>query len=88
MCSCFAMNTRPPNVSIEWLELMLRTWKVPLSNLGLGQAILMGFVVFLSSSTQMLGWYLKIGRDSFVPHPFQFVSCIHPVIRRYIASAM
>jgi hypothetical protein len=43
--------------------------------------ILTFFVVFLSHSRKVLGWYLKLGRDRFPP-PFFSVNC-SPVILPY-----
>jgi hypothetical protein len=42
------------------------------------------FMVFLSPSRQMLGQYLKLGHDRFLPHPFQFIVHYLPLIRRCI----
>jgi hypothetical protein len=41
-------------------------------------------VVFLSPSRQMPGYYLKLGHDRFLPHPFQFIVHYHPLIRRCV----
>jgi hypothetical protein len=44
-----------PNVSAEWIALMLCAWVVPGSNLGRRPAILRFFVVFLNTARQMPG---------------------------------
>jgi hypothetical protein len=50
------------NVVVEWLALMLYIWKIPLSNLGLGPAMLMGFVVSFNSFTKIPCKKLKQSR--------------------------
>jgi hypothetical protein len=40
-----------------------------------------GFLFFLRPSSQMLGYYLKLGNDYFFPHSFQFISQYHPVLQ-------
>jgi hypothetical protein len=45
------------------------------------------FVVFLSPSMEMLGYYLKLGHDCLLPHHFQFIIHLSSFHRRYIVWA-
>jgi hypothetical protein len=67
-----------PNVVIEWLTL-LRVQEVPGSNLGPGDWLswLSFFVVFSVTPGECRDSTLKLGDDSFLPNPFQFIIIIH-----------
>jgi hypothetical protein len=43
------------------------------------------FYCFLRPLSQMLGHYLKLGTDCFLPHSFQFIVLYHPVIQHCTA---
>jgi hypothetical protein len=62
------VHVLPPYVVVEWLTL-LQIREVPGSNFGLETEV---FVVFLSPSRQIPGWYPKLGHDRFLFHPLQF----------------
>jgi hypothetical protein len=53
------------NVVVEWLALMLHIWKIPLSNLCLGPAMLMGFVVSFNSFTKIP--FKKLKQSRYTP---------------------
>jgi hypothetical protein len=62
------------NVVVEWLTRLLRIREVPGSNLGPDTGYTdRFFVVFVSPSRQVLGWYLKLGHDRFLPHNFKLI---------------
>jgi hypothetical protein len=54
------------------------------SRLGYDLPRLKIFVVLLILSKQMLEYYLKLGRDRFLPQSSQISTDCHPVIRCYI----
>jgi hypothetical protein len=37
------------------------------------------FMVFLSPSTQVPEWYLILGNNCYLPHPFKCIICYHPI---------
>jgi hypothetical protein len=59
---------RTPNVAVKWLASLLCFRKVPPSNLSLRI-----FEVFRILAGQMKEYYLKLGHDSFLLYPFQFI---------------
>jgi hypothetical protein len=48
------------------------------SRLGDGLSSLRFFVVFLSPSRQILGWYLSLGHSCFLSYPFEFIIHLLP----------
>jgi hypothetical protein len=71
------------NIESKALELLLRIWEVPGSNLGPDRAILTEvFRGILYFSRQIAGEYVKVFYNRFLPHPFQFI--IHHFIHRYV----
>jgi hypothetical protein len=61
----FDLKTFPPNVKIESVSHHIREVKV----CGLSE----GFIVLLSHSGQVSGWFLKLDRGHFFQHRFQFI---------------
>jgi hypothetical protein len=44
------------------------------------------FVVFLSSFSQVLGWYLELGHEQVFLHPCCFIIHYHPLIQHCIVG--
>jgi hypothetical protein len=78
---CILPIQTDPNVAAEMLALLLRIPVVPGTNLGPETGYPdRFFVYFLSPSKLMLGYYLKVGHDRFLLHPFQLIIHCHPLI--------
>jgi hypothetical protein len=62
-------------VVVEWVALLLNFHVILGSNLGTETEtdILRMFMVFLTPFRQILGQYLKLGHNGFLPHPLPFI---------------
>jgi hypothetical protein len=64
---------------VKWLILLLHIREVPGSNLGPETDYPDGFRGFFSPSRRMPGCILKVGHNSLLPKPFQFMVHLSPV---------
>jgi hypothetical protein len=73
MTSVPTVQTMRQKVVLDWLTPLFRIREVSGSNLGVETGYPNFFVVFLSCSRKMQGYYIKLGHDRFLPYPFQFM---------------
>jgi hypothetical protein len=81
-------DSRP---TVSWLKLLLSrlvfgrgsVW----TSAGAPTALVQIFVVFLSHSKQVPGYYLKLGKGSFFPNPFQFIIHYHSTPQTELLTA-
>jgi hypothetical protein len=67
------------NIVVEWLTLLLRIWEVPGSNIGpvTGYHVRFSWFSSVQENSGIID-YLKIGHDSFLQSPFQFLIHVSP----------